>query len=50
MDEHVFGSATWLTGEIRDRRIGCMELVDFFVARAERHNPELNAVVPWQLS
>ena len=29
MDEHVFGSATWLAGEIRDRRIGCVELVDF---------------------
>ncbi len=35
--------------EIRDRRIGCLELLDFFIARAERHNPALNIVVAWQI-
>ena len=49
MDERAFASATQLAGEIRDRRIGCLELLEHFVARAERHNPALNIVVAWQL-
>jgi Asp-tRNA(Asn)/Glu-tRNA(Gln) amidotransferase A subunit family amidase len=32
----------------RDRHIGCVELLDFYLARAERHNPALNAIV-WQV-
>jgi Asp-tRNA(Asn)/Glu-tRNA(Gln) amidotransferase A subunit family amidase len=50
MDERAFASATRLAGEIRDRRIGCLELLDFFVARAEQYNPALNAIVAWQLT
>ncbi len=49
MDERAFASATLLAGEIRDRRIGCLELLDFYLARAERYNPALNAVVAWQI-
>ena len=49
MDDRAFASATWLSDEIRDRRIGCVELLDFYLARAERHNPALNAIVVWQL-
>src|SRR2546421_404223 len=49
MDERAFASATQLAGEIRDRRIGCLELLDHYLARAERHNPALNAIVAWQL-
>jgi amidase len=49
MDERAFASATQLAGEIRDRRIGCLELLDHFIARAERHNPALNAIVAWQV-
>ena len=49
MDEHAFGSATQLAGEIRDRRLGCLELLDFTLARAERHNPALNAIIAWQI-
>src|SRR5437764_826480 len=49
MEERAFASATRLAGEIRDRRIGCVELLDFFVARAERYNPALNAIVAWQV-
>jgi amidase len=49
MDERAFASATWLAGEIRERRIGCLELLDFFLARAERHNGALNAIVAWQV-
>jgi amidase len=49
MEERAFASATRLAGEIRDRRIGCLELLDFFIARAERHNPSINAIVAWQI-
>jgi amidase len=49
MDERAFASVTWLAGEIRDRHIGCLELLDFYLARAERHNPALNAIVAWRI-
>jgi amidase len=49
MDDRAFASATELSVEIRDRRIGCVELLDFYLARAERHNPALNAIVVWQV-
>src|SRR5262249_25371580 len=49
MDERAFASAARLAAEIRDRRIGCLELLDHYVARAERHNPALNAIVAWQV-
>jgi amidase len=49
MDDRAFASATQLANEIRDRRIGCVELLDFYLARAERHNLALNAIVVWQL-
>src|SRR5260221_8140513 len=45
MDQRAFASATRLAGEIRDRRIGCLELLDFFVARAEQYNPAVNGMV-----
>src|SRR5215471_6962395 len=49
MDDRAFASATQLSKEIRDRRIGCVELLDFYLTRAERHNPALNAIVVWQV-
>jgi len=49
MGDRAFASATELSNEIRDRRIGCAELLDFYLARAERHNPALNAIVVWQI-
>ena len=45
MDDRAFASATELSAEIRDRRIGCVELLEFYLARADRHNPALNAIV-----
>jgi hypothetical protein len=42
-------SATRLAADGRDRRVGCLELLDHFLARAERHNTALNAVVAWQI-
>jgi Asp-tRNA(Asn)/Glu-tRNA(Gln) amidotransferase A subunit family amidase len=49
MDNRAFAPATELANHIRDRRIGCLELLDFYLARAERHNPALNAIVVWQI-
>ena len=49
MDDRAFASATELAAEIRDRRISCVELLDFYLARAQRHNPGLNAIVVWQI-
>lgn len=49
MDDHAFASATRLARDIRERRIGCLELLDFFLSRAERFNPALNAVIAWQV-
>jgi amidase len=49
MDERAFASASHLAAEIRDRRIGCVELLDHYLARAERYNPALNGVVTWQI-
>src|SRR5271165_1597265 len=49
MDDRAFASATKLSAEIRDRHIGCAELLDFYLARADRHNPALNAIVVWQV-
>ncbi len=47
-DNRAFASATRLAADIRDRRVGCVELLEFFLARAERYNPQLNAIVAWQ--
>jgi hypothetical protein len=44
MGDRAFASATELSNEIRDRHIGCVELLDFYLARAERYNPALNAI------
>jgi amidase len=49
MDDRAFASASKVSAEIRDRRIGCLELLDFYLGRAERHNPALNAIVVWQI-
>jgi amidase len=48
MDELAFAAATGLAADIRDRRIGCLELLEHYLARAERHNPALNAIIAWQ--
>ena len=49
MGDRAFASATELSNEIRDRHIGCVELLDFYLARAERYNPALNAIVVWRV-
>lgn len=49
MDDRAFASATRLAAQIRDRQVGCLELLDFFLARAECYNPRLNAIIAWQV-
>src|SRR5262249_9183877 len=49
MAARAFASASSLAREIRDRRIGCLELLDLYLNRAERHNPALNAIVAGQV-
>src|SRR4051794_11732815 len=41
----AFRSAVALAAALRARRIGCVELLDLHLARVERHNASLNAVV-----
>ena len=45
MTDLHFRSARQLAGDIRRGKIGCLEALDAFLARMERHNPKLNAVV-----
>jgi amidase len=44
-----FCSATQLAGLIRRRKVGCLELLETYVARMEKHNPRLNAIIATDL-
>jgi amidase len=41
----AFWSAKRLAAHIRRRKIGCLELLEHYLARVERYNPALNAIV-----
>lgn len=41
----TFLSATDLASQLRTRQIGCLELLDHYIARVERLDPRINAVV-----
>lgn len=43
--EVPFQSAKKLAGLIRRRKIGCLELLDLYLKRGERLNPQVNAIV-----
>ena len=45
MDDPSFLSATRLAGMTRHREIGCLELLDHHIARVERLDGPINAVV-----
>ena len=45
MDELAFRSATALAAALRARQIGSRELLEHYLARVDRLNPRLNAVV-----
>jgi amidase len=40
-----FRSAKQLAAEIRGKKIGCLELLDLYLARVEKYNPALNAII-----
>jgi len=40
-----FRSAKDLAAEIRRKKIGCLELLDLYLSRVEKHNPALNAII-----
>jgi len=45
MDQLHYKSATELASLIRRKKIGSLELLDHFLARIEKYNPKLNAIV-----
>src|SRR5262245_50261532 len=45
MLDRPFRSAKQLTAEMRRKSISCLELLDLYLARVDRHNPALNAIV-----
>src|SRR5437868_3797828 len=40
-----FQTAKQLASAIRRKKIGCLELLDLYLARVEKHNPALNAII-----
>jgi amidase len=49
MSDIAFWSAKRLAGHIRRRKIGCLELLNHYLARIERYNPKLNAIIATDL-
>ena len=45
MVDLAFRSAKQLAADIRRKKIGCLELLDHYLARVEKYNPKLNAIV-----
>jgi amidase len=44
-----FRSAKDLAADIRKKKIGCLELLDLYLTRVEKHNPALNAIIAMDL-
>lgn len=40
-----YRSAAELASMLRAKEIGCLELLELFLARSEKHNPKLNAII-----
>lgn len=45
MAELAFLAAVALAAKIRGREIGCLDLLDYFIARHEKHHSAINAIV-----
>jgi amidase len=45
MTDIAFAPATRLAALIRNRKIGCLELLEHYLARLEKYNPAVNAIV-----
>jgi amidase len=39
-----------IAGALRDRKVGALELLDHLLARCERHNARVNAIVAWDVT
>jgi amidase len=49
MTDIAFAPATRLASLIRRKKIGCLELLEHYVARLEKYNPAVNAIVATDL-
>lgn len=49
MSEWAFRSTAELARALCERKVGAVELLDHYLARAERHNPRINAIVAWDV-
>ncbi|XOV88051.1 MAG: amidase [Pseudomonadota bacterium] len=49
MDDIAFADATTLVGKIKSREISSSELLEHYVARMEKFNPDVNAIIVTQL-
>ncbi len=45
MTDIAFAPAERLASLVRQKKIGCVELLDHYLARLEKHNPAVNAVI-----
>src|SRR5262245_1518791 len=49
LEDHMvdlpFQSAKQLAALIRRKKVGCLELLDLYLARVEKYNPRLNAII-----
>jgi amidase len=50
MTDIAFAPATRLASLIRGKKIGCLELLEHYVARLEKYNPAINAIVVTDLA
>ena len=49
MDELAFADATTLAGRIKAREISSTKLLEHYISRMEKYNPEINAIICTQL-
>ena len=49
MQDIAFWPAKRLASHLRRRKIGCLELLEHYLKRIERHNPRLNAIIATDL-
>ena len=45
MTELAFASATELARRIKNKEVGCVELLSYYLDRVDRFNPDLNAII-----
>lgn len=45
MNDWTYQSASAMASAIRERRVGCVALLDLHLERVRRHNPALNAII-----